>query len=191
MHIEAVGNPASWIEWANLHGIHPYVIGFISYSPATLMEVETSMDELAFPTPRSWEMVSNILNYVSDNLDEVIQLVAGCIGKDTAYCFKAWTEMYGVIPEISEVFDGSLTQIPKRPEVVLALTSQIGNYIQEHHSSIEVKNALDYVFLMPIEYRSQALTSFLGVKEIRKQLQNDDRFCNWFLRSGRDWDDYR
>lgn len=191
MHIEAVGNPASWIEWANLHGIHPYVIGFISYSPATLMEVEPSMDELAFPTPRSWEMVSNILNYVSDNLDEVIQLVAGCIGKDTAYCFKAWTEMYGVIPEISEVFDGSLTQIPKQPEVVLALTSQIGNYIQEHHSSIEVKNALDYVFLMPIEYRSQALTSFLGVKEIRKQLQNDDRFCNWFLRSGRDWDDYR
>ena len=80
MHIEAVGNPASWIEWAYLHGIHPYVIGFISYSPATLMDVEPSMDELAFPTPRSWEMVSNILNYVSDNLDEVIQLVAGCIG---------------------------------------------------------------------------------------------------------------
>ena len=24
MHIEAVGNPASWIEWANLHGIHPF-----------------------------------------------------------------------------------------------------------------------------------------------------------------------
>lgn len=191
MHIEVVGEPTSWREWASSHGIHPYVIGFINYSPAMLMGFDPSIEDLAFPTPRSWEMVSNILNYVSDNLDEVMPLIAGCIGKDTAYSFKAWTEMYDVIPDISAVFDGTLKQIPKRPEIALALTSQIAAYIEKHHSSSEVENALDYVFSMPVEYRSQALVDFLAVKEIRNQLRLDDRFCNWFLRSGRDWDDYR
>lgn len=190
-HIEVVGEVSSWREWASSHGIHPYVIGFINYSPAMLMDFDLAADSLSFPTPRSWEMVSNILNYVSDDLDDVMPLISGCIGKETAYSFQVWTEMYDVIPDVKSIFDGTMKQIPSRPEIALALTSQIGAYIQKHHSQEEVTNALDYVFSMPLEYRNQALVAFLGVKEIKRYLQRDDRYNNWFLRSGRDWDDYQ
>ncbi len=190
MHIEVVGEPLGWREWATSHNIHPYVIGFINYSPAMLMGFDPSLEDLAFPTPRSWEMVSNILNYISDNLDEVMPLISGCIGSDTAYSLKSWTEMYEVIPEITEILDGKHKDIPTRPEIALALMSQMGMYLREHHSVEEVKNALDFVFNMPIEYRSQALVDFLAVKEIHGLLRNDDRYCNWFLRSGRYWEDY-
>lgn len=189
-HIEVVGEVNSWREWASANGIHPYVIGFINYSPAMLMDFNTSSDNLSFPTPRSWEMVSNILNYVSDDLDDVMPLISGCIGKETAYSFKVWTEMYDVIPDIKSIFDGTMKQIPNGPEIALALTSQIGAYVQNHHTREEVANALDYVFAMPLEYRNQALVDFLGVKEIKRYLQTDDRYNSWFLRSGRDWDDY-
>ncbi len=190
MHIEIVSSATDWHEWANSQGIHPYVIGFIDYNPDALMGFGTPRDDLAFPTPRSWEMVSNVLNNISDDMDEVMPMIAGCVGNDVAYSFKAWSEMYDVIPKIESVFDGTAQEAPQRPEVILALASQMSAYIRFHHSASEVQNALDYVFSMPIEYRSQVLADFLAVEEIRGQLRTDDRFVNWFMRSGRDWDDY-
>ena len=44
------------------------------------MQFSTENDDLAFATPRAWEMVSNILNYVSDDVGAVYPLISGCIG---------------------------------------------------------------------------------------------------------------
>ncbi len=189
-HIEIVWEPNSWRNWAVHNGIHRHVIGFLDYSEESLMGFEPSSSDLAFPTPRSWEMVSNIFNNVSDDIDEVFPLVAGCIGKDTAYALKTWLEMYEVLPDVEGVFDGTMQRVPNRPEVALAFCNKIAEYLKDHHSEGEVKHALNYVFSMPQEYRGRILSDFLTVKGIKRILMMDDRFGHWFLRSGRDWDDY-
>ena len=48
------------------------------------MRFEADSNDLAFPAPRSWEMVSNILNGISDNIDDMYQLICGLIGTGTA-----------------------------------------------------------------------------------------------------------
>lgn len=188
-HIEVVGEENSWHDWAVENGIHKYVVGFLDYSPQWLMTFDPSNTDLAFPTPRSWEMVSNILNYVSDNIMQVFPLICGCVGMDAAYALQSWSEMYDILPDVKEVFDGTLKRVPNRPEVALAFATQITEYVQKHHSDEEVKNALDYIFVMPQEYRGRILSDFWAISSIRKVLKKNERFCDWFIRSGREWDD--
>ena len=153
------------------------------------MEFEPSSTDLAFPTPRSWEMVSNILNYVSEDIATVFPLICGCVGKDAAYALQSWSEMYEVLPNVKEVFDGTLKKVPGRPEVALAFSTLIMEYLRKHHSDVEVKNALNYIFSMPQEYRGRILSDFWKMTSIRKELKKNALFCEWFIRSGRDWDD--
>lgn len=189
-HIEIIGEPDGWKEWAVAHKIHPFVLGFISYSPHSLMEFDPSDDSLAFPTPRSWEMVSNILNNVTDDVDAVLPFIAGCIGDKTAFRFKAWTELYDVIPNVEDVFRGSLISPPDRPEIAVALASEISSALKDHCRRDEIKNALDFIFSMPMEYRDHVLPDFLNIPGIKGFLQLDERYNNWFMRSGRYWDEY-
>ena len=62
MHIEVEGSFDAWKQWAVKSGINDKVIGFLSFKSNYLMGFEGNTDDLAFATPRSWEMVSNILN---------------------------------------------------------------------------------------------------------------------------------
>ena len=190
-HIEVVGEENSWHQWAVENGIHKFVIGFLDCNPQWLMEFEASSTDLAFPTPRSWEMVSNILNYVSEDMAQVFPVICGCIGKKAAYALRTWSEMYDVLPDVKGVFDGTLKSVPNRPEVALAFSTQITEYMKIHHSLEEVQNAINYVFSMSQEYRGKILGDFLTIREIRKQLRQDDRFCEWMIRSGREWSDYQ
>lgn len=65
MHIEVEGSFKSWKEWAISSGINDKIIGFLSFRQNYLMGFDSGSDDLAFPTPRAWEMVSNLLNGIS------------------------------------------------------------------------------------------------------------------------------
>ena len=67
LHIEIEGSFDSWLNWAEQSGINQKVIGFLSFRTDKLFGFDAKNDDLAFATPRSWEMVSNILNNVSSN----------------------------------------------------------------------------------------------------------------------------
>ena len=80
MHIEIEGSFNSWKQWAISSGVNDKVIGFLSFRQNYLMGFDSGSDDLAFPTPRAWEMVSNILNGIDDNIDNMFSLIAGIVG---------------------------------------------------------------------------------------------------------------
>lgn len=49
-----------WLEWAQLHGVHPDVIAFIALMPEALLRLVPS-DGLPFSTPRGWTSLSSAL----------------------------------------------------------------------------------------------------------------------------------
>lgn len=61
MHIEIEGSFNSWKQWAITSGINDKAVGFLSFRQSYQMGFDSGSDDLAFPTPRAWEMVSNIL----------------------------------------------------------------------------------------------------------------------------------
>lgn len=87
LHITVKGDPDSWHDWAVKSGIHRFVTSFLEYNPTALMRSDSPESTLAFPTPRSWEMVSNILTNISENMDAIQPLISGCIGASVTYNF--------------------------------------------------------------------------------------------------------
>ena len=189
-HIEIAGDHNSWHDWAVGAGINPMVLGFLDYNPSLLMRFDTATEGLAFPTPRSWEMVSNILNNVSENVVDVFPLIVGCVGDAAAYELRTWCEVYSKIPDIEDVFNGTATGVPTRPEILFALAAQISTHAKGHHEEVETKNVVAYASRLPVEFRNRIFTDLLKIKSIRKQLSRIREYDDWFLRTGRDWEDY-
>ncbi len=189
-HIEIVGDSKSWHDWAVGAGVNSIVLGFLDYNPSMLMKFDPMTDGLSFPTPRSWEMVSNILNHVSENISEVYPLVVGCVGDAAAYELRSWSEVYSKIPEVETIFEGNAGSVPARPEILFAISSEIASHALEHHSEEEIRNAVDYVSRLPVEFKNRIFTDLLQIKPIRKLLSRIYTYDDWFSRSGRDWEDY-
>ena len=189
-HIEIASDSNRWHDWAVSAGVNSMVLGFLDYNPSMLMKFDADTDGMAFPTPRSWEMVSNILNHVSQNITDVYPLIVGCVGDEAAYELRSWGEVYSKIPKAKLIFEGRTTEIPVRPEILFALSSDIAMYAQEHHSELEITNAVNYVSQMPDEFKNRIFADFLKVDNIHKILSRIRIYDDWFLRSGRDWEDY-
>ena len=100
LHIEVIGSFSAWKEWAIRSGVNEKVIGFLSFRQNLLMSFDPSSDDLAFATPRSWEMVSSLLNGVSDDVNEMYSLIAGLVGSGAAIEFQTWTRVYSELPKI-------------------------------------------------------------------------------------------
>lgn len=189
-HFDIIGDDESWHNWAVRSGINSLVLGYLSNSPSMLMQFDASDDGLSFPTPRSWEMVSNILNYVSSDIDEVMPLIIGCIGELTAYDFKMWCRVYGTIPDMESVFNGTASDVPIYPDALFALSSKIIGYAQNHNSKVELENVVDYVNRLLPEFKNRIFNDLLKNEDIRETLSRIRIYDDWFLRTGHYWEDY-
>ena len=66
LHIEILSDFDSWYEWALQHKIDKRILGYLAFDNSRL-NVEPDIEELAFPTPRSWEFVSKLLQITEKN----------------------------------------------------------------------------------------------------------------------------
>ncbi len=88
------GTDGSWIEWAVENDIDPRIIGFIGSDVGRKHLYgfdESDADRMAFPTPRSWEKVNDLLNAAGDADEHVLHtLVASHVGPGVATEFDAF-----------------------------------------------------------------------------------------------------
>jgi MoxR-like ATPase len=78
----------AWSVWANAHGIRPEVTAFINARPNLLHSMKDQDVEFGWPSPRSWENVSKLLNAgVSRQA-----AIAGLIGPSAAAEFRAFVD---------------------------------------------------------------------------------------------------
>mgnify|MGYP006923245782 FL=1 len=88
------------------------------------------------------------------------------------------------------VFNGTAEGVPARPEILFALSSEITMHSREHHTDEEIRNVIDYASQLPVEFRNRIFTDLLQIKGIHRLLSRIHTYDDWFLRSGRDWEDY-
>ena len=138
LHIEVEVSFDSWKEWAIGNGIHPMVVGYLDFRRDALMCFDAASEELAFATPRSWEMVSNILNCVNGDIDKVFSLIAGLVGIGQAAQLRTWSKVYKELPSIDDIFAGKTAEVPKKPDSLYALISAMTAYAAEHRDNINL-----------------------------------------------------
>lgn len=178
-HIEIKGDASSWHEWAIAANVHPYVMGYLDYNSSTLTMFRPEEDNLAFPTPRSWEMVSNILNNVSENITQVYPLIAGCIGTNTAGAFRTWCEIYQHIPPMSEIFGESECEISDRPELLYATVAAMVDYARKGATEAELDYSIAYACRLPVEFRFRLFTDYYRIRRVREKLGGNRTYQQW------------
>ena len=78
IHISFEVDFDDWRKWAIGMDIHPMIIGFLSTRQELLFNMQKT--ERGFPTPRSWEMVSDILKATMD-IRGSQDIILGTIGE--------------------------------------------------------------------------------------------------------------
>ena len=188
MHIEVEDNFESWKKWAVNSDIHPIVTGFLTFRQTMLMTFDPSKtDVLAFATPRSWEMVSNILNHVSDDIDEVCGLIAGLVGTGTAMELRTWAQVYKELPSIDDIFAGQCTEIPKRTDTLYALVSSMVSYAKKHKDDMQlIANSIEYADTIPADFSVVLMSDYMYIEEnYRNRLLSIPAFTKWLRKKGK------
>ena len=83
---------SGWLKWASEHNIDTRILTYIAYLPSELYKFEESSKSPAFPTPRSWEYASKLINGVKDK-KLIRMLVSSAVGDASASKFVEFIEI--------------------------------------------------------------------------------------------------
>jgi len=185
-HMEIESDFKSWKEWAVRKGINEKVTGYLSFRQTALDQFGTD-DMLAFPTPRSWEMVSNILNAVSGDVEEIYPLIAGCVGLGTAIEFRTWTKVYATLPSIEDIFAGKDAPVPQTPDALYAVVSSMVAYARRQTEDLtSIAHSIKYALKLPPDFATILLKDyFIFSKDFKNQLMLMPELMNWLQRNGK------
>lgn len=130
MHLEIEANAEDWVLWAVAHDIHPSVVGFINFKPKMLASLDDQNLERGFPTPRSWERVSEMCK-VLKNETLLKKAVYGLVGVSAGQQFM---EFHKIAAQMENVLDMMLDPskkvvVPTRDDLKYAMTSAMVYHI--------------------------------------------------------------
>lgn len=187
MHFNIESNFTSWKKWAIAHNINEKVIGFLSFRQSYLMGFDATNNDLAFATPRCWEMVSNILNNIDDNINHIYPLICGLVGSGVAIEFRTWERVYKDLPKIEDIFNGQVTDVPKNTDSLYALISSMTIYASSHKDDLEkIANSIRFAEKLPPDFSTILLKDYLYIEEdYKKKLLNIPEFNRWLKSKGR------
>ena len=186
LHIETQVNAKAWHDWAVSKGINEKVLGFLAFKPDYLIHFDTSTDDLAFPTPRAWEMVSNLLNNLDADIADVLPLVSGIIGSGAAVEFKTWANIYDKLPDLERIFDGKEKWVPDTPDMLYALISAMVRYAYDHRDETKrIANSIVYADKMPADFSTVLMKDYMNIEDdYVKKLIRIPEFDKWLRTNG-------
>ncbi|MCR5020854.1 MoxR family ATPase, partial [Ruminococcus sp.] len=186
LHIDLKMSFSSWKKWAVNNGVNPMVIGYLTYKNDALMRFDAASEELAFATPRSWEMVSNILNQVNSSVADVFNLIAGLVGVGMATEFSTWCDVYKDMPDVVDIFEGKGAVIPKKTDELYALTAAMSAYASKHRDELDkIENSLVFAEKLPPDFSVVLLKNYMCIeKRYREKLMRCPTFLKWVSKKG-------
>jgi len=166
-HINMDVNFEDWQRWAINAGIHPDVLGYLSYSKGELFDFEPGQSSQAFATPRSWAFVSEMLNLEgfddggtdrAEIMQRQVLEISGAIGEGLARKFIEHRRVAEDLPDPSDILSGKVTkladklatEIAVKYSLVVGLTYELAAKHKEAGMSSEFKaefnNAIRFAY---------------------------------------------
>lgn len=169
-HLQFEVDAADWIEWAQGAGINQMVIAFIAFRPELLHKFDPA--QKAFPTPRSWEFVSRILN-AGEVEDCLLEIIAGTVGEAAATEFMGFIRVFREMPDFATICSRPEgTTVPGNAAARYAVSMMIALSAEPKHMPAVMK----YVGRMEKEF--QILTTNEMVKR-NPRLAETSAYIAW------------
>lgn len=121
-----------WREWADGFGIRQEVIDFITTNPALFLKM-SDKNEKAFPSPRTWHFVSDLLNafkYENGNIpDENLKgVIAGAVGEGAGREFVSYLsdwDLKNTSITVEKFYKTGKIKLPKEQNKRFAIIRQV------------------------------------------------------------------
>jgi hypothetical protein len=161
IHVELEVSHDDWQDWAVQAGVAPEVRAFLRYRPALLFQFDPAANQRSFPTPRSWEFVSQVLPHTPDDLLHAV--VSGCVGEGPAAEFVGFAHLYHELPDLGQVLaqPGS-TPVPREPAVLYALVGALVERCRKGDPTL-LAGFVQYATRLPDEFGVLALRDALAI----------------------------
>lgn len=171
-------------DFALKHGIHPFVINYLTYKPADLHTQDPESSSMMFATPRSWERVSDILKIDSDITKTVIKnKIIGNVGQAVGSQFIEFCSDMKEIISVEDVINGT-AELPDDPAELALVTDRIVDYVSflsdcnEKLLTEDQQKRTEDVIRALVRF-PQAEYSLLGIKKLLEM--NREAVKNTFL----------
>ena len=160
IHFEVTKDLKSWFKWAESVNIHPAILSFLFDNPDKFMTEDLDIESNIIITPRSWEMLSNILHVMGGTLKENELLIASVVGNSLAYMMA--NNIKGI--NVNNIIDGTYKEVPKDIDELQRITQILEAQLMDYADSKDkMVHVLNYLKLIPTDY---ALTLFKKILEI-------------------------
>ena len=121
VHLDLDTDVVDWRSWAMSSDIDPLVTAFIGYRPALLRE--DPGESSAFPTPRSWEILSDVLRTFGSH-QACIDIIPGIVGLGAATEFGTFVKRALNMKQMEEIVsDPGTALLPKALDGLHVLTT--------------------------------------------------------------------
>ena len=151
------------------------------------MTFDPSDNDLAFATPRSWEMVSNVLFQHKGDIEDAYPLIAGLVGTGIAIEFRSWEKVYDSLPSMEDIFDGRNPPRPTGTDALYALISAMLSYARTVKNDLSyITNSIKYADGLPPDFSTILMKDYMALEEgYRELLITIPEFSQWLRDKGR------
>ena len=148
MHVELREDVESWIRWGIRNAIHPLVLAFIRFKPECLFRQENENLERGWPSPRSWERVSIVLDSFGNEWNGIVaKMVNGLIGRPAGCEFAEFFQNSRKFADVRDaMLKGGSVDIPEKPDECYAFCSSLVHYLWSGESPDEDARLMDGFF---------------------------------------------
>lgn len=182
VHAVMVHDKADWIQWAYKKGIDSRIIGFIEFKPELLYDFKPDHTDLTFACPRTWHMVSDLLQHFDPKTDPVLAkaAIAGAVSQPKAHEFMGFMDLLGTLPDINLILSNPTgTPVPTENGHCFALAGALSS----HFNATNGPALYAYLSRMKIEYQVVAFRSamvrdvtLMRVPEVLKWAQANAKY---------------
>ncbi len=172
MHFEIRPTFPAWRKWAVEHGIDSRVIGFLAFDNSKLC-VEPESADLAYPTPRSWTFVSNLIQTIPDDISKYHPLISALVGMDTALEFQSWVHTARDLPDVEDVIAGRSKKYPASFDALHAFTASLVSAIRAQKDLLswqELENVCAYAARFPADVAMSFYGDLNQMESVRLKL---------------------
>jgi hypothetical protein len=160
VHLDLDVSHEDWQAWAVANQVAPEVRAFLQYRPGLLFQFDPAANPRAFPTPRSWQFVSDVLARTTADLMHGV--VAGCVGDGPAAEFVGFLKLFRELPDLDAVLARpDSAPVPTEPAVLYAL---VGALVERcRHAKAPLTAFVSYAARLPDEFAVLAMRDALAV----------------------------
>ena len=166
----------TWKEWSYKNRLHPMVIGFHNWKKGDLLyKYKEDVDNKSFPTPRSWQYVSEVMGLGLDN-GTLLEAIKGCIGEGAAMEYIGFYKIHKDLPAPEDILLKGKDIVPKESNVMFALCSSLIHLVNDHKDKIN--RLVEYSMKIEKEF-SVVLVKDLLKTDMKEKVMACTAFDKW------------